>query len=545
MKRLLLIVALAVVLGLPFLLRPAKRASEQADETLVIITSHNEAIRSEYGAAFREWYHRKTGRTITVDWRVIGGTSEINRYLDSEYVAAFAHYWTATLGKAWSNDVQSGFRDPKVTPAADPASDTPAQAARRAFLASSVGCGIDLFYGGANYDYVGHARAGRLVDSGIMRLHPDWFTEAVIPQSYTGEAYWDPQGLWVGTVLSSYGILFNRDALRRLGITHEPHEWADLADPRYLGEVALCDPTKSSSIAKAFDNVIQQQMRRRLTELAANPALGAAEREARAVREGWDAGLLILQRIGANARYFTDSSQKPPIDVMQGNSAAGMCIDFYGRTQDETAEQRSGVRRLGYFSPVGGTVLSPDPIAMLRGAPHPAAALAFIEYSLTMEGQALWDLRVGVPGGPKQYALRRLPIRRDFYGQAGLRALISDPDAAPYAAGTATEFHPEWTGGLMREMAFVVRVMCQDTHDELMAAWRTVIAAGMPHDAVAVLSDLSSVGYDETSGRIKAVLAARNQVEEVRLARELADHFRAQYRLAESLAKQHPTAGGK
>jgi ABC-type Fe3+ transport system substrate-binding protein len=536
MKRALLLLALAAVLLLPFLLRPRSAPPARADETVVIITSHNEAIRAEYGRAFREWYQRRTGRTINVDWRVIGGTSEINRYLDSEYVAAFERHWTGPLRRPWGNDIQAAFRDPAVQPGPDPAQDTPAQAARRAFLASTVGCGIDLFYGGGSYDYVWHARAGRLVDSGIMRLHPEWFEPGVIPRSYTGETYWDPQGLWVGTVLSSYGILYNRDALRRLGIAREPTEWADLASPPYLGEIALCDPTKSSSIAKAFDNVIQQQMRRRVRR-APDSTQTPAQQEARAIREGWVEGLRLIQRIGANARYFTDSSQKPPIDVMQGNSAAGMCIDFYGRTEDEAARQRSGSARLGFLAPAGGTVLSPDPLALLRGAPHPEAALAFIEFSLTMEGQALWDLKVGAPGGPVQYALRRLPIRRDFYDRRDLLPYRSDPGENPYGTGAGTDFHPEWTNGLMREMAFIVRVMCQDTHADLVRAWRAIIAAGMPAEALAVLGDMSAVDYGQAGGRIKAVLNSRSKVDEVQFAHELADRFRAQYRRAEELAR--------
>ncbi len=536
MKRLLLLVALAGVLALPFLLRPRVAAREQAEESVVIITSHNEAIRSELGPAFRDWYRRRTGRSIAVDWRVIGGTSEINRYLEAEYVAAFRQYWTGRLGRRWSDEVQSAFRDPAVRPGADPAADSPAQAARRAFLDSEVGCGIDLFHGGGSYDYVWHARAGRLVDSGIQRLHPEWFGEAVIPASHTGEAYWDPQGLWVGAVLSSYGILFNRDALRRLGLGHEPQDWADLEDPRYRGEIALCDPTRSSSSAKAFENVIQQQMNRRWAALVAGTGRPAGELEARAVREGWRAGLQLLQRIGANARYFTDNSQKPPMDVMQGDSAAGLGIDFYGRAQEETAARRSGRHRLGFVSPADGTVLSPDPIAQLRGAPHPQAALAFIEFTLSSEGQALWDLRVGTPGGPRVYALRRLPIRRDLYTEEHFQALRSDPEASPYAAGQTFVYHPAWTNGLMRELALVVRVMCQDTHPELVRAWSAILAAGMPPEALRVMQDVSVVDYDQLNGRIRSVLDSRNQVEEVRLARELAGHFREQYRRAEELA---------
>ncbi|MFI5357195.1 MAG: hypothetical protein ACHQ4G_07660 [Opitutales bacterium] len=77
----LILLALVAVLALPFLLRPRQVALGQADDTLVIITPHNEAIRYEYTEGFRHWYRARTGRTVAIDWRVIGGTSEINRFL--------------------------------------------------------------------------------------------------------------------------------------------------------------------------------------------------------------------------------------------------------------------------------------------------------------------------------------------------------------------------------------------------------------------------------------------------------------------------------
>lgn len=536
MKRLLIILALIAVVALPFALRPRQPALGKADETLVIITPHNEALRYEYTQGFRRWYQAKTGRTIALDWRVIGGTSEINRYLESEYVASFQNHWTKKLGREWSNDVLAAFGDPRITPDDSPLDDTTGEAARREFLRSDVGCGIDLFFGGGSFDFIRHAEAGRLVDSGIMRLRPEWFRDEVIPQSFTGEPYWDPRGLWIGDVLSSYGMVYNLDSLARLGITEPPRAWADLADPRLLGEVALCDPTKSSSIAKAFENVIQQQMQQRLDRLLAETGRPRSEVEARAVEEGWLAGLRLIQRIGANARYFTDTSQKPPIDVLHGNSAVGMCIDFYGRVQDETAGQRSGRKRLGYFSPPDGTVLSPDPIAMLRGAPNPTAALAFIEYALSLDGQKLWNFRPGTPGGPERYALRRLPIRRDFYVEE-FKPHRSDPDDAPYDVANPLVYHRDWTGGIFREMAFVIRVMCLDAHPELVAAWREIIQAGQPAEALAALTDLDAVSYGEVVGRIRKALNSKNRIEEIALAKELANHFRLQYLRAAELAR--------
>ncbi len=535
-KRLLILLSLIAVVALPFVLRPKKVERERADETLVIITPHNEALRHEFGAGFRRWYREKTGRNVVIDWRVIGGTSEITRFLEGEYTAAFELFWTKTLGRKWSAEVQTAFQNHRLT--ADASEE--ARAARAMFLQSEVSCGIDVFFGGGTYDFIRQAQAGRIVDSGVMKKHPEWFRDDVIPAEFAGEPYWDPQGRWLGAVLSSYGIVVNLDALKRLGVAL-PTRWEDLKNPRLFGEVALADPTKSSSIAKAFENVIQQQMQRRLTALLTENADADPERlkaiEDQAVEEGWLAGMRLMQLIGANSRYFTDSSQKPPIDVAQGNAAAGLCIDFYGRQQEEAVVRRDGPGRIAYVSPVGGSVNSVDPVALLRGAANRAAAVAFIEYVLSMDGQKLWNFEPGAPGGPERFALRRLPVRRDFYQVEDFTPHRSDPDDHPYVGADQLIYRSAWTGSLFREMAFVIRVMCLDTHRELRDAWCAIIDAGMPADALAVLQDLSAVDYAATSGRIRAALTSRNKGDELRLTTELGDVFRRQYARAEAIAR--------
>ena len=538
MKRALIILALVAIVGLPFIFREPQVTVRNADETLVIITPHNEALRHEYSQGFRQWYQAKTGRSVAIDWRVIGGTSEITRFLESEYVSAFQNYWTGKLNRPWSSAVQAAFHNGRLTPDDTPADDTEEMAARRAFLSSNISCGIDIFFGGGSFDFIRQASAGRLVDSGIMQLHPEWFTEAVIPQSFTGEPYWDKQGRWIGDVLSSYGMIYNRDSLQRLGVTQEPRAWDDLANPQLQGEVALCDPTKSSSIAKAFENVIQQHIYRQWARLERETGKPRASLEKDAVAAGWVSGLQLLQKAGANARYFTDTSQKPPIDVIQGNSAVGMCIDFYGRGSHQNSATRldGTTGRIGYYSPPDGTVLSPDPIAMMRGAPNPSAALAFMEYALSMDGQKLWNFKTGTPGGPDRYELRRLPIRRDFYTEE-FKRYRSDPDVNPYEGANPLVYNGAWTGGIFREMAFVVRVMCLDTHPELVEAWRAIIAAGMPADALAVMSDMSAVAYPEMNGRIKQALNSKNKVDEIHLANSLANQFRLQYLKAAEIAR--------
>jgi iron(III) transport system substrate-binding protein len=64
--------------------------------------------------------------------------------------------------------------------------------------------------------------------------------------------------------------------------------------------------------------------------------------------------------------------------------------------------RRGGSNRSVMSPPVGGTVSSVDPIGLLRGAPNREAALAFIDFCLSMEGQKLWNFRPGTPGGPER-----------------------------------------------------------------------------------------------------------------------------------------------
>ncbi len=520
MKNLLFVLLLAAVVVAPILLRPRGPAAASADETLSIITPHNEAIRHEFELAFTGHHFRETGRRVRIDWRTPGGTSEISRYLESEYVAAFENHWP----RPWSNAVQAAFQNPKIQLDDTPADDTVEEAARRAFLASDVSSGLDLFFGGGSYDFNLQAAAGRLVPSGVIEAHPELFNENAIPQTVGGEPYWDPQGRWVGACLSAFGICYNPDALARLGIENPPVQWADLADPRLAGNVALADPTQSGSVAKAFEMLIQQQM---LLERGGDP---------RAVEVGWDRAMRMIQRIAANARYFTDSASKVPWDVEAGDAAAGMCIDFYGRFQSEAVRRPDGTSRLQYITPEGGSSVGVDPIGLLRGAPHPALAREFIEFVLSPAGQKLWNWKVGTPGGPERYALRRLPILPSLYAPE-FTALRSDPAVMAYEQARGFTYHEEWTAPLFRAISFIIKAACIDPHDELREAWAALIAADFPPEATAAFGDMSRVSY-EAAGEIRAAMRSANKLEEARLAKSISESFRAQYRRAAELARE-------
>ena len=518
MSRHWIIAAIALVLVGPLALRTTNQLPANTARTLVIISPHNEAIRYEFERAFDEYYFHRHGEHVRIDWRTPGGTSEIARYLASEYLAAFEYDWTHRLRRPWSAEVQTAFDTPKA-----PQDNSPAAEARREFLNSNAGCGIDLFFGGGSFDFIQQANAGRLVDSGVIAAHPELFNDKVIPQTLGGEPYWDPKGRWIGACLSSFGICYNTDLLRLLKIEKPPRQWSDLADPRFFGEIALADPNQSGSVGKAFEMLIQQQM------------LQVKGNEADRVPEGWNNAMQLIMKISANSRYFTDSAPKVPFDVEEGNAAAGMCIDFYGRFQSEFVRKSDGTSRMQYITPEGGSSVGVDPIGLMRGAPNAALAREFIEFVLSPDGQKLWNWKVGAPGGPAKYALRRLPILPTLYAPE-YDAFRSDPQVQPYAQAGSFIYHDQWTSPLFRSISFVVRVMCIDTHDEQRDAWQALIAANFPPQATAVFMDVSKVDYAAASGPIRQAL--RSPIDETRLAKTLDESFAAQYRKAAELARE-------
>jgi iron(III) transport system substrate-binding protein len=546
--------ALLLTLAAPWALKPKESsAPSRYDRRIVIITPHNEKIRHEFGVAFARHWKQKTGETLYVDWRVPGGTSEISLFLRSEFTASFQRHWTQVLQKPWSPLVASAYGNGKITiPTEADAKLTPDQEARKAFLDSHVGIRTDLFFGGGSFDFEQQAKAGMLVSADatgknglgpLMARHADWFTDEVIPQSTSGEPYYDKERRWVGNCLSSMGIVFNRDVLKRLGIEKEPSQWEDLADPRYAGQIALSDPNKSGTVTKALEQVIQQQMQLAIeevrTEWRKDPKSyrgGEKEVADKGVAIGWERGVRLIQRICANARYFTDAATKIPLEVSQGDAAAGMCIDFYGHSFEEQVRKPDGTTRVGFIAPKGGSSFGVDPVGMLRGAPEPAAAEAFMEFVLSDEGQKLWNYRVGAKGGPMHDALRRLPVRRDFYTDAN-RALMTDSAARPFEDAKAFTYHPEWTGSLFNVIRFLVKVMCIDAHDEQKHAWRSLRQYGFPPRAMEVFGDVNFVSY-QNAQILAAELNRKDKELEVQKARDFAMRFRQQYDHAADLARR-------
>ena len=478
---------LALIVALPMALRreTATTSSKSAQDSLVILSPHNESIRKEFGEAFAVHWKRTTGRSIHIDWRIPGGTSEIRMVLDA------------------------GFKAAEET--------------------GRQGIGVDVFFGGGEPDFAGQAKKGRLVPLRVFESSPELFAPGgPIPETFTGERYFAADHTWGGTCMSQFGICYNPAFLRRLGV-EAPTSWNDLGDPKYAGSLALADPTKSGSVARAFELLVQGTMQQRLKD----PALERSQ----ALTTGWAEGLQLIQRLSANARYFTDSASKIPQDVSQGNAAAGMCIDFYGRSYVDNVSPGEGEARVVWTAPLGGTTLSADPVAVLKGAEHPEVAQSFVEFCLSPAGQTLWFGKPGSPGGPLLQALHRTPIRQDIYTPENL-ANSTMPDARPFSDPGNFSYQRELTGSAFNTLRQVVKIMCIDSHDEMSSAWKALKNAGMPPAALAIFSDVSRVDY-ATSGHGDPILDHGTALEAAQRATQLGEWFRENYRRAEALAQAH------
>jgi ABC-type Fe3+ transport system substrate-binding protein len=518
---------LVVLIALPLLLRRDTAeilpAADNADK-LIIITPHTQTIRAEFEKKFKRLYKEQTGREVIFDWRNPGGTSDIIRLINDRFQTEFRRYWLNNPENGpWTDEVMRSF-DNRYT-------DPTTCRSRQVFLKSEVGIGIDILFGGGLYDLKKQAQMGHGVDAGIQKLHPEWFTEKVIPQSWNGEIFYDKLGRFYGACLTEFGLCYNLDRLKLQRNQTPPTRWSDLGNERFYNLIAVADPTKSGSINKCFEMLIQQQMGEAVKKYG----------EKNGKIKGWANAINLIKRIGANTRYLTDSASKVPRDVARGDAVAGMCIDFYGRSEAEyTAYESNGIERMKFVAPVGGTSLSADPIQLLRGAPNRKTAIAFIEFVLSKEGQKIWDYRVGTPGGPTEYALRRLPIRRDMYSKAD-RKNMSDPEINPFAGDEQLVYHGRWTGPYFGLIRVLIKCAILNPRDELRRAWKAIIDAGGPDAVPEAMQAFNALPF--TYENIKAANDQLNPAKQgnsvlttLETRREWSEFFRHNYLKAEKLA---------
>ena len=179
-----------MVVGLPVFMSSSQRVGWAIGggiprHRLVVLAPHNEQIRYEFSHAFNQYRIRQGQPVVVFDWRVSGGTSDLRKLVFDHFAAK----------------VKSGSED--------------------------SGIGVDLFFGGGDYEH-GLLARGISTRRGDREMHvpltmpidiPPTFLDQVYPSQKIGSSdLYHPQRRWLGVALSSFGLVYNRDVLVRLGL---------------------------------------------------------------------------------------------------------------------------------------------------------------------------------------------------------------------------------------------------------------------------------------------------------------------------------------
>jgi iron(III) transport system substrate-binding protein len=470
---LLLLVALISIL--PFVFKGgAPHSSSRVIHTgpadlLVIMTPHLEAVRRKFEGAFADWYARKYHRAVSIEYLSYGG-GEIVKYF---------------------------------------------QASEGAFKRTGT-YNVDIVWGGSDSMF-NDVLAGKYLEK--VSLDAAVLKAAFPDPDLGGVPLYDPDPVlgprWFGAALSSFGILYNRDLLGYLGLP-EPKTWSDLADPRYRGWIELADPTRSASAKAALMAIVEREME-------------TAGREQRPQEEAWARGMGLIRQIAANARGFTAAANELPGIVSNGDAAAAMAIDFYARAQIAAV----GGGRLGYVEPQGATVITPEPIAQVRGAPHAEAARRFIEFVLSEAGQRLWITQAG-PGETPEMALQRLPIVRSVYANPVNFTAFTDPYTS--SGGFNSKPSRRATFGLMDEL---IAACCIDLLAQLRETRQEIVESPRAPELDARLGRFPIDQKESRAAKdIQGRMLKGKPEEWLTLQRQWRQQFRDEYRELRRLATE-------
>ena len=459
MRKYLPIILFLLVLISPFVLGKFYGNADHnrsSGQELVSVTAHPEGIRREFAEAFSKWHADKFGTPASVVYLNYGGSEDTVKFLKSSQDTTYKSLGTYK---------------------------------------------IDLIWGGGDYPF-----RTKLADFLEPVKLPDETIRFAFPRPTLNgiELYDTKKNSWFGTTLASFGICYNKDVCRIIGV-NEPKTWSDLADARWNGWVSLADPSRSSSAAMAFMIIVERAM-------IDAKAQGLSE------DQGWARGMGQVRLIASNAKMFTESGSEVPSIVGIGDAGAGMAIDFYGRSQVEAV----GSSRMGYVEPEGATAINPDPIGLVKGAEHRELAIQFIEFVLSERGQKLWNTRAGAPDGPTRTSLRRLPIAPSVYNDM---SSFTDP-VNPFTGNLAFEVSNVRmrTFNILGEL---IRMSCIDLLDELRETRQAIDRAGRKD----LEAKLGTFHFDQAEAlRRMEQWANATPLQRLELERQWKQEFKDEYR---------------
>lgn len=249
--------------------------------------------------------------------------------------------------------------------------------------------GFDVWFGGTGDPHL------VAFQEGLTEFYRPSVWEQLLPElrAVTGERY-------IPLYMGLLGWAVNEGLLRERGLP-VPRTWQDLGDPRYRGLIATSNPNTSGTAYTMLATLVQIY--------------------------GEEPAFELLKRMHYNIAQYTRSGAAPGLLAGRGEVAIG--VTFLHDAVDQVL-QGFPVRAV---APQDGTGFEVGGLSLVKGAPHRANAIRFIEWALTPEAQRLAatqgqsyqipsNSRTPVPeAAPRPEEVKLIAYDFDTYGRAEVR----------------------------------------------------------------------------------------------------------------------------
>lgn len=205
----------------------------------------------------------------------------------------------------------------------------------------------DIWFGGPDTIFARGARDGLLEP-----FRPSWADS--VPATSR-----QPEDLYFGVYRACPILVYNSAAVSE---EEAPSDWDDLLDPRWEDEVLIRDPLASGTMRTTFGMILSRSLEETGSEAA-----------------GFD----WLRRLDAQTKEYT---LNPALLFEKLTRQEGL-VSIWELTDILLLEKRNSPLRYRFAS--SGTPVIDDSIGLVKGAPQPEAAKAFIEWAGGLEALVL------------------------------------------------------------------------------------------------------------------------------------------------------------